>query len=353
MAVDRVGRVMGPVAVVGAGAWGTTLASIAALSAPTVLWARDPALAEAIAVRHENPAYFPGVPLSEALRATSSLGEALAGAELVVMAVPSHGFRSVLTAAAPFIEPGTPVLSLTKGLERESHLRMSEVVQEVLPGSPVGVLTGPSLAEEVLAGSPAAIVVASVDEHVAAEVQRLFFTGGLRVYTSTDVIGCEIAGAAKNVLAIAAGVSDGLGLGDNTRAALVTRGLAELGRLVVALGGDRSTVHGLAGIGDLVATFTSPKSRNRSLGEALGRGGRLSDLVDHRGGVAEGVRTARPLVELARSRGVEMPIAEQVADLLEGRLTPLAAIDVLMGRPARAEVDDGHRPAGDRTGLRS
>ncbi len=331
------------VAVVGAGSWGTTVATLAVAHAPTVLWARHHAVADAVNDRHENPRYLPGAVLPDEVRATTEVGEAVAGATVVLMAVPSHGYREVLEAVAPFVGPGVPVVSLTKGLERETHLRMTELAARALPGRPVGVLTGPNLATEVLEGQPTASVVALADEDEARRVQALLFSRTFRVYTNPDVVGCEIAGALKNVLAVAAGVSDGLGFGDNTRAALITRGLAELGRLGARLGGEPMTFAGLAGVGDLVATATSPKSRNRSVGVALGQGRSLSDVLAGMHMVAEGVKTARPMVELAASVGVEVPIANQVAELLDGRQTPEDAISALMLRPARAEFASEHR----------
>jgi len=324
------------VAVIGAGSWGTTVAALVAEHASTVLWARDPELAAAVDRDHRNPVYLPDHVLPASLRATGVLRAAVVGADLVLLAVPSHGFRDVVGALAPDLRPGVPVVSLTKGLEGDG-LRMTQVLAEVVPASPAGVLTGPNLAAEVAAGQPTAGVVALADGPLAAWVQGLLMSRTFRVYTNTDVVGCEIAGALKNVLAVAAGISDGLGFGDNTRAALITRGLAEMGRLGVALGGERMTFAGLAGVGDLVATCTSPKSRNRTVGEALGRGRGLSDVLAEMRMVAEGVKTARPMVDLAAVHGVEMPIASQVADLVEGRTTPAEAIAALMDRPAVAE----------------
>jgi glycerol-3-phosphate dehydrogenase (NAD(P)+) len=327
------------VAVIGAGSWGTTVAAVAAGSAPTVLWARRRSLAERLVATHENPDYLPGIALPEALRATSSLEEAVNGSALVVMAVPSHGFRGVLTELSAFVPAGTAVLSLAKGLEQGSHRRMTEVVAEVVPGHCAGVLTGPNLAREVAAGQPAATVVAMTDEAVSESVQELLSTATFRVYTNPDVVGCETAGATKNVLAIAAGILQGLGLGDSSLAALITRGLAELGRLGVAMGGERITIAGLAGVGDLVATCTSSLSRNRMVGEQLGRGRSLEEIMAEMRMVAEGVKTARPLLELAATRGVEMPIGEQVAAVLEGVTSPSQAILTLMSRSAKPEFD--------------
>lgn len=326
-------------AVVGAGSWGTTVASILARKTPTRLWARSPELAQAITSTHENPRYLPGVVLPSALAATPSLAEAVDGARIVLVAVPSHGFRAVLVEMAPFLRSDAVIVSMAKGIERGTNLRMSEVVREVLPGHVAGALSGPNLAREVAQGQPAASLVALPDERLAQRVQQCLHCSTFRVYTGTDVVGCEIAGATKNVMAIAAGISDGLGFGENTRAVIITRGLAELGRLGITLGGQTLTFGGLAGVGDLVATCTSPHSRNRTVGFDLGRGVTLEDILSGMSMVAEGVKSAGPLVALARSAGVEMPIAEQVASIVSGTTTPRAALEALMRRPARSEWD--------------
>jgi glycerol-3-phosphate dehydrogenase (NAD(P)+) len=335
--VDGLGGI-DKVAVIGAGSWGTTIASIAARSRPTVLWARRAELAHAIDRSHHNPDYLADIALTSSLRATGSLEEAVAGAGLVIMAVPSHGFRAVLSDLAPHLASDVPVLSLAKGLEQETHLRMTEVVAQVLSlAHPTGVLTGPNLAREVASGQPAATVVAMTDEAIARHVQELLRTDTFRVYTNPDLVGCETAGATKNVLAIAAGIIQGLNLGDSSLAALITRGLAELGRFGVAIGGNPMTMAGLAGVGDLVATCTSRLSRNRTVGELLGQGHSLHQIVGEMRMVAEGVKTARPLLDLAALRGVEMPIAEQVAAVLEGTHSPSEAIPALMLRSAKPE----------------
>lgn len=329
------------VTVVGAGSWGTTIAALAARHAAVTLWARRPELAAAISERHENADYLPGVALPEGLRCTADLEAAVQGAEVVVMGVPSHGFRGVLTQAAPSIRPGVPVLSLTKGIERDSLQRMTEVVIEVLDAPPhrVGVLTGPNLAQEVIAGQPTATVVAVEDPWEAERLQRLFMSPTLRVYTNPDVVGCESAGAVKNVMAIAAGMASGLGYGDNSMAATVTRALAELTRLGVAMGGNPSTFAGLAGMGDLVATCISAKSRNRTVGHALGTGRSLDEIVADMNMVAEGVKTTGAVLALADRHGVDMPIATMVgAVLYEGR-SPADVVEALMTRQARSEVE--------------
>jgi len=332
------------VAVVGGGSWGTAVAAIAACRVPTVLWARSPDVVRSVAVERANPRYLPGVVLPERLRATTDLGDAVGDATMVIMAVPSHGFRSVARQLVPYLGPGVPVVSLSKGLEQGTHARMTEILEAELPGRSVGVLSGPNLAREIAAGQPAATVVAMSESSVAEEVQLLLHTERFRIYTNPDVVGCEVAGFTKNVLALAAGMSIGLGLGDSSLAALVTRGLAEMGRLVVAMGGDPMTVASLAGVGDLVATCTSPYSRNRSVGVALGSGGDLGDIVGATSMVAEGVKSARPLVELAGSLQVEMPIGQQVAEVIEGRCTAAGSLGSLMTRAAKAEFVGLERP---------
>jgi glycerol-3-phosphate dehydrogenase (NAD(P)+) len=331
------------VAVIGAGSWGTAVAAIVAHNAPVTLWARRKDLADAINNRHVNSDYLPDYPLPDGVVASDDLGAVLDGAAVVVMAVPSHGFRQVLTDARPHLAAGAPVISLAKGLEQGTLLRMTEVVSEVVPDHPTGVLTGPNLAKEVLAGHPSASVVALADETVCTELQSLFRADTFRVYTNLDVVGCEIAGALKNVMAIAAGMADGMGFGANTKAALITRGLAELTRLGVALGGDPLTFSGLAGMGDLIATCISPQSRNRYVGEQLGKGRVLDDVVAEMNMVAEGVKTSRVVLELASRYGVEMPIAEQVAAVLDGTTTARAVIPALMQRVAKPELH-GIRP---------
>jgi glycerol-3-phosphate dehydrogenase (NAD(P)+) len=329
------------VCVVGAGSWGTTVAALVAAHGPTVLWVRGAELADTIASTHENPQYLPGVALPAALRATASLEDACTGAEVVVVGVPSHGFRAVLTDAAPFIAPDAAVISLSKGVEQGSNLRMTEVVAEVLEGHDagrIGVLSGPNLAKEVAAGQPTATVVAVRDEAVAAQLQQLFMSPTFRVYTNPDVVGCEIAGALKNVLAIGAGMAHGLDYGDNTKAALITRGLAELARLGVALGGDPMTFAGLAGMGDLIATCSSPQSRNRHVGVELGKVRTLDEIVAEMNMVAEGVKTTAAVLELAAREKVEMPLAEFVGRVLYQGARPADLVPELMGRRARPEL---------------
>ncbi|MGA8295610.1 MAG: NAD(P)H-dependent glycerol-3-phosphate dehydrogenase [Acidimicrobiales bacterium] len=327
------------VAVLGAGSWGTTIASLLAPRSATTIWARTAAVADELRKKRTNTAYLGPFEIPPKLLATSSLAEALESAELVVLAIPSHGLRQVLVEAAPFVVRHPTVLSLTKGLEEHTRARMSEVVSECWPGSPVGVLTGPNLAQEVCAGQPTASVIAYANEELAGEVRELFATEILRIYTNPDVIGCEIAGVVKNVMAIASGMAIGLGLGDNTRAALITRSLAELTRLGVALGGEPPTFAGLAGLGDLVATCTSAKSRNFSVGVALGQGKTLAEAIGATRMVAEGVKSCQPVLELATSLGVEVPVAEQVVAVCHANRSPKEAIPILMRRAPKSEVD--------------
>jgi glycerol-3-phosphate dehydrogenase (NAD(P)+) len=305
------------------------------------LWARRPELADTINSTHASPSYLPGIELPASLRATSSLEAACTGADIVVVGVPSHGFRAVLSDARPFIAPNAPVVSLSKGIEQGTLARMTEVIDDVLTGHDpacTGVLTGPNLAKEVAGGQPTASVVAVRDEAVAEELQKVFFTPTLRVYTNPDVVGCEMAGALKNVLAIGAGIADGLGFGDNTKAALITRGLAELARLGVAAGGDPLTFAGLAGMGDLIATCSSPQSRNRHVGVELGKGRALDDIVNEMNMVAEGVKTTAAVIELAARYDVEMPLASFVGRVLYEGARPADLVPELMLRKAKPEL---------------
>jgi glycerol-3-phosphate dehydrogenase (NAD(P)+) len=329
------------VAVVGAGSWGTAVAAIVATNAPTVLWARRAELASHIEREHENPDYLAGIHLPDALGATADLEAACRDADIVVLAVPSHGLRAVLAEARPHISPTAPIVSLAKGIEQGTLLRMTEVIAEVLvehDRNRIGVLTGPNLAREVAAGQPTASVVAIADAAVADELQAVFFTPTLRVYTNPDVIGCEMAGALKNVLAIGAGIADGLGYGDNTKAALITRGLAELARLGVTLGGEPLTFAGLAGMGDLIATCSSTQSRNRHVGVEIGKGRALDDVVSEMNMVAEGVKTTAAVIELAARHDVEMPLAAFVGRVLYEGARPADLIPELMMRKAKPEL---------------
>jgi glycerol-3-phosphate dehydrogenase (NAD(P)+) len=329
------------VAVIGAGSWGTAFAAVVAdRGVPTLLWARREELAAAIADRHENPDYLPGLPLPAALSATHDLERALAGAGVVVMGVPSHAYRATFRDVLPFLGAGVPVVSLCKGIEQDTLQRMSEVMIEEGDLGPdrVAVLSGPNLAKEVVQGQPSATVVACVDARVAERLQSAFMGRTFRVYTNPDVTGVELGGSMKNVVAIAAGIAAGMGFGDNARASLITRGLAEIARLGQALGGNPLTFAGLAGMGDLVATCYSPLSRNRTVGEQLGKGRRLDDIVGEMHMVAEGVKTSRPLCTIAERHGVEVPIAEHVVKALYEGLDPKEMVRSLMLRQAKPEL---------------
>jgi len=327
------------VAVIGAGSWGTTVAALAAVNTPTVLWARREALAEEINRQHVNPDYLADFALPEQLRATASLAEAVSTADVLVMAVPSHGYRDVAAEAARFLRPWVPVVSLAKGLERSSRKRMSEVTRDELPGHPVAVLTGPNLAKEILAGQPAASVVAIDNVDIAAELQRIFSRPTLRVYTNTDVVGCEVGGVVKNVIAIASGMAEGMGFGDNTRATLITRGLAEMTRLGIAMGGHAATFAGLAGMGDLIATCSSRQSRNNMVGVRLGEGQSIEEVLASMNMVAEGVKSSPSVLDLARRHGVEMPIAEQVVAVCHQGRSAREALGALMQRTRKSEME--------------
>jgi len=329
------------VAVLGGGSWGTTVASIICRNAPVTLWARNTAVVEEINARHSNETYLPGARLHQELRASADIAQPVARADLVVVAVPSSNFRSVLLAAAPHVRPWVPILSLTKGIELETHLRMTEIIGEALPGHPVGVLTGPNLAREIMAGQAAASVLAMEDGIIARELQALMSSGLFRVYTNDDVIGCELAGVLKNIIAIAVGIGDGQGAGDNTRAALITRGLAEITRLGVAMGGRAETFAGLAGMGDMIATCTSDQSRNRHVGVELGRGRPIDAIVSGMFMVAEGVKSASAVMALAQRYDVEMPIAAEVLRVVSGQITAQGVVRGLLRTSAGAESDPG------------
>ena len=325
------------VSVLGGGSWGTTVAHLAAHHSPAVLWCRSPDLAARVDATHENARYLPGFALHPGLRATADLAGAAACADAVVVAVPSRAFRATLAQAAPHLRGGVPVVSVAKGLERGTRLRMSQVVEQVVPGHLAGAMTGPNLSREIIEGDPAVSVVAMADADVAATLQRSLSTPEFRVYTNDDVVGCELGGALKNVYAIAAGMVDGLGLGDNTKAAVITRGLAELTRLGTAMGGRPATFAGLTGLGDLVATCSSRYSRNRHVGEELGRGRPLAGILAAMDQVAEGVETAGVVVELARRNDVDAPLANEVHAVLSGRTSPAEAYRSLLDRPLAAE----------------
>lgn len=340
-----------PVAVVGGGSWGTALTvHLSRIGVSPRLWVRESELVALIRSTAENPWYLPGVPLSQGLSATADLAEALDGVGLVLVAVPAHAFDTVLESAARVMAKGATILSATKGLEPERARRMSEIVRARLPDSPVAVLSGPTFAREVALSRPTAAVVASSDQEVARTLQRQLSSREFRLYTNQDVAGVEIGGALKNVMAIATGISDGLGLGENARAALITRGLAEITRLGVALGAFPATFAGLAGIGDLVLTCTGSLSRNRALGLALAGGKTLERAQGETRMVAEGVRTSLSATALAHRAGVTLPICQEVAAVLFKGKTPHEALASLLQREFRAE--ENHLPATSARGER-
>jgi glycerol-3-phosphate dehydrogenase (NAD(P)+) len=331
------------IAVIGAGGWGTALSILAARAGGSVrLWSRSEAVVEELNRSRTNSAYLAGHEIPAGVRATSDAGEAMRGAEIVILAAPSHATRAVLGGLSGFARPGMTFVSATKGVEVETGKRMSEVVEDVLGAQAAAsfvCLSGPSFAREVAAGEPTAVVAASADESRARRVQEALSAPGFRVYTNRDVVGTELGGASKNVMALAAGMLSGLGLGSNSAAALVTRGLAEMTRLALAEGARLETLMGLAGLGDLVLTCTGGLSRNRRVGQELGRGRELSEVLEGMREVAEGVRTTRALMLLARRRGVELPITEEVnAVLYEGKRAR-AAVESLMSRPLRDEFE--------------
>jgi len=330
------------IAVVGGGSWGTAFAAMLAEQHGDVsLWVREPEVCDAIRSGRENRAFLPGVKVPEGVLPTTNLGEALAGREIVALAVPSLHLRDVAEMCVPHLVPGAVVVSLAKGLENGTLLRMTEVLAQVLPLSRArfAVLSGPTFAREVARGMPAGATVASEDPKVATALQAVFSGKRFRVYAGTDVTGIEIGGALKNVMAIAAGMSDGLGFGDNARALLVTRGLAEISRVGVRLGADPQTFYGLSGLGDLVLTCTGDLSRNRTVGVRVGKGERVADILAGMTMVAEGVMTAKAAADLSRRTGVAMPISEQVHLILHEGKDVRVAVTELLSRALRREKE--------------
>lgn len=327
-------------AVIGAGSWGTTVGTLLSSSVDTVLWSRNPDVAHDITHNNRNSAYLDGFDLPPALVATTDIEKAIDGADVIVMGVPSHGYRTVLDTSAPLISADTPIVSLSKGIERDSLMRMTEVTLSVLPDhNPdiVGVLTGPNLAREIMQGQPAATVIALGNSEIAESMQQIFMGQAFRVYTNPDVVGSEIAGAVKNVMAIASGMASGKGFGDNTLATLITRALVEMTRLGVAMGGDVRTFSGLAGLGDLIATCNSSQSRNHKVGFALGQGEALDDIIASMNMVAEGVKSTSGILSLADRYEVDMPIARQVGRVLYDGLDTTEALHELMTRAPKSE----------------
>jgi glycerol-3-phosphate dehydrogenase (NAD(P)+) len=341
---------MSRIAILGAGAWGTSLAiNLSKRSGQgagnphnVTLWSRSPQAATEMRERNENARYLPGFALPSGVAITADAGRAVDEAEIVVSVVPSEHLRATYEHLAPLLHSDQLIVSATKGIEDQTLLRMSQVIHETLARQglhlPVGVLSGPSFAQEVAAGSPTALAIASTDSALASKIQREFSGATLRLYTNDDVVGVELGGALKNVIAIASGVANGLGLGHNSTAALITRGIAEITRLATACGGRRETLSGLSGIGDLVLTCTGSLSRNRLVGIELGKGRQLEEILEGlHGKVAEGVRTAHAALGLAQKHGVELPITEQMVAILSGRKSPVEAMRELMARPGRDE----------------
>ncbi|MDQ3664828.1 MAG: NAD(P)-dependent glycerol-3-phosphate dehydrogenase [Actinomycetota bacterium] len=328
------------VAVMGAGSWGSAFSLVLADAGNEVrMWGRRADLCDTLTTTHENPDYLPGVVLPDAVSASSEPAQALEDADVVVLAVPSQTLRDNLGKWSHLLRPDSLLLSLMKGVELGTASRMSEVIAELTGAGPerVGVVSGPNLAKEIAARQPAASVVACADEEVATRLQQLCHTATFRPYTNTDVVGCELGGAMKNVIALAVGMASGLGFGDNTTASVITRGLAETGRLAQAAGADPMTLAGLAGLGDLVATCSSPLSRNRSFGEKLGSGMSVDEVVTSTRQVAEGVKSCEPLSELSRRYDVDMPIVDHVVEVVRGDITPEQMLTSLISRAATSE----------------
>lgn len=329
------------IAVLGGGSWGTTTASVISRQCDAVLWARDAQIVDEINQHHTNTRYLADAALHPKLTATSTLKVAVEGADAVLIAVPSSHFREVLVNALPDMPQDIPVISLSKGLEKGSRMRMTEIIRDVSPHCIPGVLTGPNLAREIVAGQAAASVLALEEHDAALALQPTLNNGLFRVYTNQDVVGCELGGVLKNIIAIAVGMGDGLGAGDNTRAALITRGLAEMSRLGEALGGKAETFAGLAGMGDMIATCTSPQSRNRHVGMELAKGRSIEDIIDSMHMVAEGVKSAPTVIELAREIGISLPISEDVYRVITGESNARGVYRGLLRVTAGAESEPG------------
>ena len=330
------------VAVIGAGAWGTTLARyMTGLGLEVSLWAYEREVVETVRTKRENSLFLPGITLPNTLRVTNALKDAVEGSDLLVFAVPSHAARSVLQQISACVSRPRPLISATKGIEEDTLKLMSQVMEETLPGSSrfITVLSGPSFAAEVCAGHPTAVVLAGEDADLVKALQRLLISPLFRVYAGSDVVGVQLGGALKNVMALAAGIVDGLGLGHNARAALITRGLAEMIRLGTAMGARPHTFYGLSGVGDLVLTCTGSLSRNYTVGTRLGRGEKLTAILTGTPAVAEGVRTSGAAAGLASRHGVDMPIVREICAVIFKEKSPRAAVGALMERAAREETD--------------
>lgn len=328
-------------AVLGGGSWGTTVASLVSANTPTVLWSRREDTVESINERRENERYLPGLKLNRKLTATADMQAAVESADLIIMGVPSKAMRETLIAAKDYIRPWVPVISLSKGFEPKTRYRMTEIIEEILPGHPPGVLTGPNLAREIIQGFAAASVLAMEDETIVKRLQSVFHSSLFRVYTNTDMVGCELGGALKNVIAIASGMGDGAGAGENTRSAVVTRGLAEITRLGVAMGGQPLTFSGLAGLGDLMATCTSSLSRNHHVGEQLGKGVKIDKIIKDMNQVAEGINSSRIVMDLSKQHGIKMPIAREVYRVCHEGATAKKAFAGLLRTETGSEADPG------------
>jgi len=332
------------IGVVGGGSWGTAMANLLALKGYAVdLWVFEAELVEQIATERENRTYLPGVELSHNIRPSADMAQVAADKQVLVMVVPSHVMRAVTRQLAPYPSAQTLIVSASKGIENDTQMTMTDVLtQEIeqIPSRQIAVLSGPSFASEVARQVPTAVAVAALDAVVAARLQQVFFTDYFRVYTNDDLVGTQLGGAVKNVIAIAAGIADGLGLGLNTRAALITRGLTELRRLGLKMGASARTFTGLAGIGDLLLTCTGTLSRNHSVGEKIGQGAKLEDIIGQMNMVAEGVKTARSIYNLSRRLNVEMPICQEVYNMLYDGRPPKEALLRLMTREPRQELDE-------------
>ncbi len=328
-------------AVIGGGSWGTTVASVLANNTPTMIWARRAEVADEINTSHTNEQYLPGAKLSPKLQATADLDKAVSYADVLVLGVPSKAMRETLEAIRPSIRPWVPVISLAKGLEPGTGYRMTEIIKEMLPGHPPGVLTGPNLAKEIIDGFAAASVLAMEDEVIVERLKPLFASGVFRVYTNTDVVGCELGGAFKNVIAIAAGMGDGAGAGVNTRSTVITRGLAEMTRLGTVMGGRARTFAGLAGMGDMMATCTSELSRNHHVGVELGKGRTIDEIIADMNQVAEGVKTSKVVMELAKQYDIEMPISHEVYKVCHEGSSARQAFRGLLRTASGSEADPG------------
>jgi glycerol-3-phosphate dehydrogenase (NAD(P)+) len=331
----------GKVAVVGDGGWGTAIALLLARSGvPVGLWAHDPEYAAHLREHRQNPRYLPGHAIPEDVRVSADLGDLLPDTTLLVSAVPTQFLRAVWSGHARRLPPALPIVSVSKGVEQGTLLRPTQILAEVTGARPVGVLSGPNIAWEIAKGWPAAAVAASPDAALADAVRRLFSGATFRVYTHPDAVGVELGGAFKNVIALAAGICDGMGLGHNAKAALVTRGVIEIARLGGALGGERRTFFGLSGLGDLMTTCYSPTSRNRTFGERIGRGERPQDVARSMAQIAEGVASAAPVRDLARRHGLATPVIDEVCRILHEEKAPKAAVESLMLRALRDESED-------------